>query len=325
MPKVAVIYMGGTFGCVGSPLSPMAHCQFLPKLQEIIHPYLENFGCYPAPDIIDSSACTAKTWLRLIQFIQQLQKTKHVQKFIIIHGTDTLSYASAVLSKFLAQSCTVILTGSQDPLLNIEGTEIRAQSDALNNLRHAIDHLTQIPTTGVHLSFDGQLYHGHSVIKYHTTALDAFRGVSSHQSISTPQTSYIVTDADIKRARALSLINLMLQPAEQEQLSNILNLILSQAPDFLILQGFGTGNIATTPQIVEQLKKLEQQGCLTILTTQVTCGSIDQRYAISQWVKDANIIVSDGIGHADLYAKILKLYLTYQHISQYRQYWADAT
>lgn len=324
MSKVAVIYMGGTFGCVGSPLSPMSHCQFLPKLHAIIHPHLTDVDCYPAPDIIDSSACTAKTWLHLIQFIQQLKQTQHIQKFIIIHGTDTLSYASAVLSHFLAQSCTVILTGSQYPLLNIEGTEVRVETDALNNLHHAIDHISQV-STGVHLSFDGQLYHGHSVIKYHTTALDAFRGISSQEYIRTPQTSYTVSDTDISRAQTLNLINLMFQPTEQEQFSNFLNLISTQAPDFLILQGFGTGNIATNAQIVQQLKQLQQQGCLAVLTTQVTFGCIDQRYAISQWVKDADILVSDCIGHADLYAKILKLYLTYQHISQYQQHWADAT
>ncbi|MBF7688457.1 asparaginase domain-containing protein [Acinetobacter rathckeae] len=325
MSKVAVIYMGGTFGCVGSPLSPMPHTEFLPQLQSIIRPYSTvDFDCYAAPDIIDSSACTAKTWLRLIQFIQQLQHEKQIQKFIIIHGTDTLSYASAVLTRFLAQSCTVILTGSQYPLLNTDGSAVRTTTDALDNLRHALEHISHV-TSGVHLSFNGQLFHGHSVIKYHTTALHAFKGVSSTEQLTKPQIAHIVTDADITRAETLNIMNLMLQPTEQQQLQKQLQLIATQAPDFLILQGFGTGNIATNPQIVQHIKHLQQQNCLAILTTQVTFGSLDQRYAISQWVKDADIMVSDGIGHADLYAKILKLYLTYQHVSQYRQHWADAT
>ncbi|MBF7685496.1 asparaginase [Acinetobacter sp. B10A] len=323
MSKVAVIYMGGTFGCVGSPLSPLPHDQFLPKLHAVMTSHtLLDLECFPAPDIIDSSACTAKTWLRLIQLIQKLQSTQNIQKFIVIHGTDTLSYASAVLAHFLAQSCRVILTGSQYPLLNVEGNAVRHQTDALSNLCYALDHINHI-TAGVHLAFDAQLYHGHSAIKHHTTERSAFKGISSTEKITTPQKHHSVTDQNITRAQTLNVINLMLQPTEQANLCHFLKLMTTQAPDFLILQGFGTGNIATNADIIHQLKQLQQHNCLTILTTQVTFGEIDQRYAISQWVKEADILVSNAIGHADLYAKILKLYLTYDEIQQYRQHWAD--
>lgn len=31
--KIALFYMGGTFGCVGEPLAPMPYDQFLPQLK----------------------------------------------------------------------------------------------------------------------------------------------------------------------------------------------------------------------------------------------------------------------------------------------------
>jgi len=34
--KIALIYMGGTFGCVGEPLSPMPAEQFLPRLAQVL-------------------------------------------------------------------------------------------------------------------------------------------------------------------------------------------------------------------------------------------------------------------------------------------------
>ena len=33
MKKIALFYMGGTFGCIGEPLAPMPYEQFLPQLK----------------------------------------------------------------------------------------------------------------------------------------------------------------------------------------------------------------------------------------------------------------------------------------------------
>lgn len=318
--------MGGTFGCIGSPLSPMPQAQFLPRLQSIIPEALtDQIQVYAAPDIVDSSACTAQVWLRLVQMIQQQHKQHHIEKFVIIHGTDTLSYASAVLSRFLAKTCTVVLTGSQYPLLAPSATHIRPDSDALNNLIFALEQIQTQPQ-GVYLAFDQYIYHAQSALKYHTTARHAFRGINANTTIENISTTvaHDVNSDDIHRAQSLNIINLMLQPIEQDQLAQSLQNISQQPPDFLILQGFGIGNIATNSHIISLLKQLKQQGCLPILTTQVTFGPIDQRYAVSQWIKDAEIIVADTISHADLYAKILKLYLTYNDINQYQHHWFDS-
>ncbi len=71
MKKIALIYMGGTFGCIGEPLSPMPAEDFIPQLQRILPLNLE-IECFVAPSIKDSSACTATDWLKLIQLIQSL-------------------------------------------------------------------------------------------------------------------------------------------------------------------------------------------------------------------------------------------------------------
>lgn len=119
MKKIALIYMGGTFGCIGEPLSPMPAEHFIPQLQQILPAHLA-IECFVAPAIIDSSACTAENWLQLIQMIQQLQLQAY-QYFVVLHGTDTLSYASATLAGFLGSSAHVVLTGSQSPLLDVTG------------------------------------------------------------------------------------------------------------------------------------------------------------------------------------------------------------
>lgn len=305
--------MGGTFGCVGEPLSPMPEHEFLPHLQS------DTCDCFAAPSIKDSSSYTASDWLQLVQFIQQ--KQKDYDDFIVIHGTDTLSYASAVLARFLAQSCRVIITGSQYPLLNTQGTAVRDFTDAQDNLNFAIQHIKHV-NKGVYLAFHQQLFHGRTALKVHTTELDAFSGLDTQEIIAFDQTQTI-TDTDIARSKSLNIANLMIQPISLEQLEQTLNAFITTPPHFLILQGFGTGNLVTNHAIIQKLQRLKNNNCLPILTTQVTFGGIDQRYAVSAWVKDAQIITADTLGHADLYAKILQLYLQYNHAEQWYTHWSD--
>ena len=321
MKKIALIYMGGTFGCIGEPLSPMPAEDFIPQLQRIL-PLNLAIECFVAPSIKDSSACTATDWLKLIQLIQSLQ-LKHYQHFVVIHGTDTLSYASATLARFIGQSAHVVLTGSQYPLLNVSGTQTREFTDAMDNLNLALDAVVTTPV-GVYLAFHRQLLHAQTALKQHTTELNAFAGQNAQVNLATIQHSYIVHEHDIAKAAAFNCLSFMLQPLAIEQhIANLKNL-QQQAPHALILQGFGTGNLAVNAEFISTLQAIQTQGCAIILTTQVPFGTIDQRYAISEWIQHANIIISDCLGHADLYAKALKMYLQYDSVDQWHAHWHDS-
>ena len=321
MKKIALIYMGGTFGCIGEPLSPMPAEDFIPQLQRILPLNLE-IECFVAPSIKDSSACTATDWLKLIQLIQSLQ-LKHYQHFVVIHGTDTLSYASATLARFIGQSAHVVLTGSQYPLLNVSAKQTREFTDAMDNLNLALDAVVTTPV-GVYLAFHLQLLHAQTALKQHTTELNAFAGRNAQVNLATIQHSYIVHEHDIAKAAAFNCLSVMLQPlAIEQQIANLKNL-QQQAPHALILQGFGTGNLAVNAEFISTLEAIQTQGCAIILTTQVPFGTIDQRYAISEWIQHANIIISDCLGHADLYAKALKMYLQYDSVDQWHAHWHDS-
>lgn len=319
MKKIALIYMGGTFGCIGEPLAPMPFDQFHPQLQRVF-PLELSIDCFSAPIIKDSSACTAPDWLMLIQQIQALQLKGYVH-FVVIHGTDTLSYAAATLSRFLGQSCHLVITGSQYPLLNQAGTDTREFTDALDNLYYALDQVLKLPT-GSYLAFHHQTFHAQTALKIQTTELDAFTGVLADKACTTVTPSHLVNDEDLIRSQHLSLLNVMAQPiglpAFKQQLQNL----LVHPPHFLIIQGFGTGNLAVDEDIISLLQQLRQQGCLNILTTQVCFGQIDQRYAVSEWIPTAKILINNTLSHADLYAKALQLYLKFDSPEQREQHWA---
>ncbi|ENX17201.1 hypothetical protein F895_01141 [Acinetobacter sp. CIP 64.2] len=318
MKTIALIYMGGTFGCIGEPLMPMPEHDFLPLLSKVIPPHLQ-VECFAAPSIQDSSACTATDWLKLVQQIQQLQ-LQGFHHFVIIHGTDTLSYAAATLARFLGHSCHAIITGSQYPLLNIEGNDTRDFTDAIGNLYLALEQVLALPT-GVYLAFHEQVFHAQTTLKAHTTELDAFVGVKAEQSCDTAADSFIVQNEHIEQAARLSILNLMLQPIAKEQLILQLNNILLAPPNFLVLQGFGTGNIAVNDEILELFEACYQKQCLPIISTQVTFGQLDQRYAVSSWIQSAKVLVNDSHSHADLYAKALQMYLKYPTHEQWFEHW----
>jgi L-asparaginase len=114
-----------------------------------------------------------------------------------------------------------------------------------------------------------------------------------------------------------------MQPVAISYFNQSLNVILQNVPDVLILQGYGTGNIAVDARSIQLLQDIQQKGCNIILDTQVTFGGLDQRYAVSQWVKQSQLLVNDAHSHSDLYAKILKMYLQYPSSDQWHDHWYD--
>ena len=312
--------MGGTFGCIGEPLAPMPEVEFIPQLKHVLPLHLK-IECFQAPSIKDSSACTAIDWLKLIQQIQTLH-LQNFEHFVIIHGTDTLSYAAATLSRFLGESCHVVITGSQYPLLNIQGDNTREFTDAIDNLNTALDAVIQLPV-GVYLAFFHQVIHARTALKTHSTALDAFRGQKVDQPITSDSSALNIHLSHIEKAKTLNIINWMMIPTELQQFENNLEIISNRAPHFLIIQAYGVGNLAVNDRIIQHFKVLQENGCQIILSTQVPLGGMDQRYAISQWIQDSKILVSDALSQADLYAKILKIYLQYPTSEQWHNHWYD--
>ena len=320
MKKIALIYMGGTFGCIGEPLAPMSARDFIPKLKEVLPSDL-SIECFIAPVIKDSSACTPSDWLQLAQFMQMLQ-LQGFQHFVIIHGTDTLSYASAVMAQLFAESAHIVLTGSQYPLLTTDSHNIRDFTDALDNLNFALKSVINTPV-GVYLAFNQQLIHAQTALKTHTTELNAFTGVNAECAVQHVESPLIIQEHHINKSKSFNCLNWMLQPIEQDLVHANIQQLCQNPPTCLILQGFGCGNISMNTHMIEALQMLSKHQCAIILTTQVPFGLTDQRYAISEWIKTTNILVSNALSHADLYAKVLKMYLKYDAIDQWYEHWND--
>src|SRR5579884_2438049 len=174
MTRVYVLYTGGTIGSSGSPLTPMAGPDFTKLVLSM--PGLADFQVAGYDDlhysidyldtVLDSSNMTPSDWIIIARRI--LSHYDDYDGFVVLHGTDTMSWTAAALSFFLeGLTKPVILTGSQLPLA-------RSLNDALLNLVGAI---VLAGTTGIPevcLFCNSELMRGNRTIKADTSAFSAF-------------------------------------------------------------------------------------------------------------------------------------------------------
>ncbi|MBF0551769.1 MAG: asparaginase, partial [Deltaproteobacteria bacterium] len=133
--KVLMIYTGGTIGMLpaeeDNPLSPLVPANWDrlrrqgPVLQELpLQVDLHQMT------LIDSSDMDPDYWVAIAQVIRD--HYDGYDGFVILHGTDTMTYTATALSFLLENlSQPVILTGSQSPLG-------QPRSDAVQNLVTAL-------------------------------------------------------------------------------------------------------------------------------------------------------------------------------------------
>jgi L-asparaginase len=134
MNQILIIYTGGTIGMMSDPatkvLKPINFEQIMDNVPE-----LDRLNCnikvHSFDKIIDSSNMNPAIWSELAGLIESNYDT--VDGFVILHGSDTMSFTASVMSFMLENLAKpVIFTGSQLPISAI-------RTDAKENLMTAIE------------------------------------------------------------------------------------------------------------------------------------------------------------------------------------------
>ena len=131
--NILLIYTGGTIGMMKDfETGALKAFNFKKLLQKI--PELKQLECsietlsFKKP--IDSSNMNPNEWIKLATIIEE--NYTNFDGFVILHGSDTMSYSAAALS-FMLENLTkpVVFTGSQLPIGDL-------RTDAKENLITAI-------------------------------------------------------------------------------------------------------------------------------------------------------------------------------------------
>ena len=246
---------------------------------------------------IDSSDMEPKLWSRIVSIIEENYNS--YDGFVILHGTDTMSFTASALSFMLeGLSKPVILTGSQLPIgaLRTDGKENLITAIEIAAAKHP-DGTPIVPE--VCIFFQEKLMRGNRTTKINSESFGAFN------SNNYPTLAKAGTDIQFHTRNIRKYTPGLQLKAHHEYNSNII--ILSLFPGIqqevvervlrtkelkgIIFRTFGAGNAPQKKWLVDALKKATAEGKIIINITQCAGGSVHmERYETGLQLLEAGVI-----------------------------------
>jgi L-asparaginase len=294
-----MIYTGGTVGMVQNQatgrLEPFKFEQLMENLPE-----LKRFGFdidtvqFSPP--IDSSDVDTSHWEQLVKIISE--GYGKYDGFVVLHGTDTMSYTASALSFMLeGLSKPVILTGSQLPIgvLRTDGKENLITAVEIAAARNAKGE-PLVPE--VCLFFKSDLMRGNRTTKVNIENFSAFRSYN-YPPLAAAGVHIRYNEPFIRRGKNAALTPhfrmdtnvavLRIFPGITEQ---AVAAILS-TPNLkgLVLETFGSGNAPRREWLVRLLKSAAARGVVVVNISQCPAGSVNmRRYETGQHLLSAGVL-----------------------------------
>jgi L-asparaginase len=292
--SVLVIYTGGTFGMVYDPkasqLVPFDFDRVLDRLPELNRLDFD-ITLITLNEIIDSSNMKPEIWVELAEIIQANYDLYN--SFVILHGTDTMSYTASALSFMLVNlNKPVILTGAQLPI----GV---ARSDARENFITALEIAAAVDAAAVDSAageyskpmvpevcvyFNSLLLRGNRSTKQESVQFNAFASenypylatagvrIDYNRPYIRPYEANQPLGLRTKFDTNVTVLKLFpgIQQPVVESIVNIKNL------RGLVLETFGAGNAPTDDWFLDTLKEAIDRGVIIVNVSQCEGGRVTQ-------------------------------------------------
>jgi len=285
--KVLMIYTGGTIGMLpkeeGNPSSPLVPAEW-EKLGRMV-PALANLPILPTihpMTLIDSSNMYPEYWIDIARVIRD--NYDKYEGFVILHGTDTMTYTATALS-FLLENLDkpVVLTGSQISISN-------ARNDAVQNLVTSLMFaspksfdLPLVPE--VCICFNGVLLRGNRSRKVSSSGYSGF--ATPNYPILAEAGEHIKVNTKVIRGSAKKEEGFFINE-RLEQKVMVLDIFPGINPEILnkvfsidglrgvVLRTYGAGNAPTNKEFLKEIEKAITERKLAIVNvTQCTQGMVE--------------------------------------------------
>ena len=299
--KILMIYTGGTIGMKQDEKSLALVPVDISQIQEEV-PELKKFGysidTYSFDPVIDSSDITPAFWVNLCNLIKK--NYEKYDGFVILHGTDTMSYTASALSFMMEDLAKpVVLTGSQLPvgMLRPDGKENIISSI---EIAAAVDETGHAMVPEVCIYFESQLYRGNRTTKYNAENFRAFRSanypvladVGIHIKFNRSLIQYPKRwDLPLKLRTKLDTNVAILKIFPGITPAAIDAVLGTKGCRAVVLETFGSGNAPTTRQFVSTIKKWVKKGLIVVNVTQCQAGKVDMgAYATGVALREAGVV-----------------------------------
>ena len=294
-PKVLLLYTGGTIGMIENPLElSLKPFNFDQVTSEV--PELNKLNCtietIAFENPLDSSNINFETWTKIGDEI--FKNYDYFDGFVILHGTDTMSYTASALS-FMFQNLTkpIILTGSQLPLGQV-------RTDGKENLITAIEiaskNWNNSPVVNeVAIYFENQLFRGNRTTKVSSDDFDAFKSYNfpslAEVGVKINFNHNYLLKNNFKELNYVkgfdpSINIVFFYPGII--IKNVIKSIRSNSSKVVVLLSYGSGNLPIGNELVEFLNSTEK---IFLNVSQCKAGKIEQeKYETGMQLKKAGVI-----------------------------------
>ncbi len=316
-PEILIIYTGGTIGMVKDYESKALKAFDFDHLYENI-PELNQLDCnietISFKNPIDSSNMNTNYWVDIVEIIENYYDKK--DGFVILTGSDTMSYTSSAISFMLENlNKPIIFTGSQLPIGDL-------RTDAKENLITAIQIASARDENGlpivteVGLYFEYKLYRANRTTKINAEQFEAFSSPNyppiAESGVHLKFSRNLLYKSDQNRKLIVrkkledSIVILKLFPSiTKEVVQSILEIPTIKG---VVLETYGSGNAPTEKWFIDLLKKALLKGIYIIDVTQCIGGSVVLgQYETSIQLQKIGLINGKDITTESAIAKLMYL------------------
>ncbi len=269
--RIALLYVGGSIGMKVNqktgriePLESLSEVhRFLPELQKEVALQFYSIAN------VGSSEIKPDHWIEIARTIEELYD--EFDGFVVVHGTNTMSYTAAALSFALQNlSKPVVLTGALMPINDLAG-------DGRMNLVFAI-RTAQLDIAEVCVALGPYILRGSRVKKVEASFLETFESPNCPPIGDFLRGVRLSDHRIVRRKRTLTCkprfdANVIMITVFPGMPQSFLDAALDAAPHGIILRAYGPGMLSQ--DLFPWLQKVNRLDIPIVIVSQALRGMID--------------------------------------------------
>lgn len=298
--SLLLIYTGGTIGMKQDPvehtLKPFDFSQILEEAPEL-GKFAYRIDSYTFDPPIDSSDIEPCLWQRLVEIIHD--NYEEYDGFVILHGTDTMSYSASALSFMLENlGKPVIFTGSQLPI-GIPRTDGKENLIAAVEIAATKDSEGNALVPEVCICFDNMLMRGNRTTKVNSDNFRAFKSENfpalAEAGINIRYNTSLIRKPDTGKGLSIHtkldtrVSILKIHPGITPQV--VRDILCGKDTRAVIIETYGSGNAPCYDWFLEIVKKAVDSGKILLNITQCASGGVNMDlYSNGKKLKDLGVM-----------------------------------